>query len=270
VVYISQNKYWIFKIRDMFFFFSKILLFIFSPIIWIFSLLIWAIFTKKPKRRRNLLIFSVVVLYLFSNAFLFNEAMRSWEMKQSHVENNGKVYDYVIVLGGITSYYDQSFKQIGFNRSVDRLMQAIKLYKLGKVKKIVFTGGDTTILQDGNNEADVIKQYLFDIGIPAEDLIFENESRNTHENATFVFKLLKPTESEKILLITSAFHMKRALGCFRKAGMNPDYFVADRFSGERKFTPDNLLVPGTQTLDRWNLLIHELSGFAIYKIMGYN
>jgi uncharacterized SAM-binding protein YcdF (DUF218 family) len=253
----------------MFFFFSKILLFIFSPLTWIFSLLVWALLTKKPKRRRNLLISSVVILYLFSNSFLLDEAMRAWEMKPSSAGYNQKTYDYAIVLGGVTSYYDKHYEQIGFNRSVDRLMQALKLYKKGIVKKIVFTGGDATILQNHVKEADVIKQYLIDIGIPVEDLIFENESRNTHENATYVYKILKPKSTDKLLLITSAFHMKRSLGCFKKAGMNPDYFVADRYSGMRKYTPDHLLIPQTQTLDRWSLFFHEVSGFVIYNIMGY-
>lgn len=253
----------------MFFFFSKVLLFLFSPLIWIFLLLVWALLTKKPKRRRNLLISSVLLLYLFSNSFLFDEAMRAWELKPSNAGNNQKTYDYAIVLGGVTSYYDKKLKQIGFNRSVDRLMQAIQLYKKGIVKKIVFAGGDATILQEDIKEADVIKQYLTDIGMPVEDMVFENESRNTYENATFVFNLLKPRPSENILLITSAFHMRRSLGCFKKAGINPDYYVADRYSGKRKYLPDHLLIPQTQTLDRWSMLFHEISGYVIYKIMGY-
>lgn len=195
--------------------------------------------------------------------------MRAWEMHPSSAEKNGKVYDYAIVLGGVTTYYDKTNKQIGFNRSVDRLMQSIILYKKGIVKKIVFTGGDASILKDKNKEADIVAQYLKDIGLPAEDLIFENESRNTHENAMYVCKLLKPTGNENILLITSAFHMRRSLGCFKKVGMNPDYHVADLFSGERKFAPDHLLIPQIQILEYWSLLFHEISGYIVYNIMGY-
>ena len=116
----------------MFFILSKILQFVISPIVWLFCLLIWSLLTKKPKRRRNLLLTSVLLLYLFSNAFILDEVMRVWEMPQSKIENNNKVYDYAIVLGGLTTYYDKKIDQIGFNRSVDRLMQAIKLYKTGK------------------------------------------------------------------------------------------------------------------------------------------
>lgn len=208
-------------------------------------------------------------MYLFSNSFLFDEAMRAWEMKPSGKNSAETVYDYAIVLGGVMSYYDKNHKLVGFNRSIDRLMQAIKLYKQGKVKKIVFTGGDATILTGDYREADIIRQYLSDIGIPDEDMIFENESRNTHENAIFVYKLLKPATTDKLLIITSGFHMKRALGCFRKAGMNPEYYVADLYSGKRKYTPDHLLVPQTSTLDRWSMLFHEISGYLVYRIMGY-
>jgi len=252
----------------MFFILSKVLLFLFSPLSWVICILLWALLTKRPKRRRNLLLTSFLLLYLFSNSFLFDEAMRAWETRPPK-SSNVKVYDYAIVLGGILSYYDKDHDLVGFNRSVDRLMQAIKLYQSGKVKKIVFTGGDSSILSGDYREADIIKQYLSDIGIPDSALIFENESRNTHENATFVYKILKPATTDKLLLITSGFHMKRSLGCFQKAGMNPDYYVADLYSGKRKYTPDHLLVPDTSTLDRWSMLFHEISGYLIYKIMGY-
>ena len=253
----------------MFFILSKILLFIFSPLFWVISILLWALLTKKPKRRRNLILTSFILLYLFSNSFLFDEVMRKWETKPPKNFSNQTVYDYAIVLGGVMSYYDNKSKLVGFNRSVDRLMQAIKLYKKGRVRKIVFTGGDATILQSDYREADIIKEYLKDLGLPEEDLIFENQSRNTHENATFVYDLLKPRFSDKILIITSGFHMKRALGCFKKTGIDPDYFVSDLYSGERKFIPDHLLLPDTSTLDRWSTLFHEISGYIIYKIMGY-
>ena len=184
-------------------------------------------------------------------------------------KSNNKTYKYAIVLGGVTSYYDNKSQLIGFNRSVDRLLQAVKLYKTGKVEKIVFSGGDATIFGDDYKEADIIKQYLKDIGLPEKDMIFENLSRNTYENATFVYRLLKPTSTDNILIITSGFHMKRALGCFKKTGMNPDYIVADLYSGKRKFVPDHLLLPNTHTLDRWSMLFHEISGYLIYKIKGY-
>jgi uncharacterized SAM-binding protein YcdF (DUF218 family) len=256
---------------DMFFIFSKILLFLFSPIVWVLTVLIWALLTKRPKRRRNLVLSAVFLLFLFSNSFLLDEVMRAWEMPPSKIEKSGKVYDYAIVLGGVMSYYDAKNDQIGFNRSIDRLMQAVKLYRKGVVKKIIFTSGDGSILKDGGNEGKIIQKFILETGIILEtDFIVEDSSRNTRENAEFIADLFKKKGlSGNVVIITSAFHMKRSLGCFKKAGMNPDYFVADRYSGKRKYTPDHLIVPSTHALDRWGMILHEISGYYIYKIMGY-
>lgn len=258
------------KKAGMFFIFSKILLFLLSPLTWFLSLLLWAIITRNARRRKKLLILSAALLYLFSNSFLLDEAMRAWEVR--HNKKTGqtdKIYDYGIVLGGVVSYYDRNFSQTGFNRSVDRLMQAIKLYRSGKIRKIVFTGGDASVLRQGFSEADIIKNYLSEIGINPDDMIFENSSRNTYENTRFVKLVLNPAKDDKLLIITSAYHIRRALGCFRKAGMYPDFHAADFYSGKRRFTPDHLLVPDTGALDRWALLLHEITGYIVYKIAGY-
>jgi len=256
----------------MFFILSKILQFVISPIVWLFCILIWSLLTKKPKRRRNLLLTAVLLLYLFSNAFILDEVMRVWEMPQSKIENNNKVYDYAVVLGGLTTYYDKKNEQIGFNRSVDRLMQAIKLYKTGKVKKIIFTGGDGSILKEIGSEGKLLQKYINKTGIIlSNDFIVENNSRNTHENAQFVAKLfISDSLKGNVIIITSAFHIRRALGCFKKEGMAVDYYVADRYSGKRKYVPDHLLLPQTDTFDEWNMLLHEMTGYVVYKILGYS
>lgn len=255
----------------MFFILSKILLFLFSPIVWVLTFLIWGLLTKRPKRRRNLVLTSTLLLLLFSNSFLLDEVMRAWEMPPSKIEKSGKVYDYAIVLGGVLSYYDVKNDQLGFNRSVDRLMQAVKLYKKGIVKKIVFTGGDASVLKEEGNEGDIIGKFIAETQIVAKkDFIVENGARNTRENALFIADLFKKDSiSGNVVIITSAFHMKRSLGCFKKAGMNPDYYISDRYSGKRKYTPDHLIVPSTNALDRWGMILHEISGYYIYKIMGY-
>lgn len=255
----------------MFFILSKVLLFLFSPIIWVLVIIIWALLTKRPKRRRNLVLTSFLLLYVFSNSFILDEVIRAWEMPPSKIEKSGKVYDYAIVLGGVMSYYDVQNDQLGFNRSVDRLMQAVKLYRKGIVKKIIFTSGDATVLKDGGNEGQIIQKFIDETGIVLkEDFIVEDSSRNTHENAEFIAELFKKEGlSGNVVLITSAFHMKRSLGCFKESGMNSDYFVADRYAGKRKYTPDHLLAPNTQALDRWRMILHEISGYYIYKILGY-
>jgi uncharacterized SAM-binding protein YcdF (DUF218 family) len=214
-----------------------------------------------------MIIISLSVLYLFSNSFLLDEVMRLWE-KEPVVLRQEQTYDFGVVLGGLVSYYDAN-DQIGFNRSVDRLMQALQLYRNGYIKKIILSGGDATIRQEGYKESQILKDFLIRLGFPAEDILIEPFSKNTHENAKNIMHLFSKQDKPDFIIITSAFHMRRALDCFKKEGHVPDYFVADRYSGKRKYDIDHLLAPNPGAMAAWSMLIHEMTGYLIYDIVGY-
>lgn len=252
----------------MFFIFSKLLSFAIAPLTWIFALLVWAIFTKQALKRRKLLISALLVLYFFSNSFLLNLVMRNWEIAPKK-HNELSSYDAGIVLGGML-WYDKEFDRMQFTRSTDRVMQAVDLYKRGIIKKIVFTGGSGSILHQDMKEGKYAEQFLLNLGIPATDILIESESNNTRENAVFTQKLLaQKMPAAKCLLITSAFHMRRSIGCFNKVGMQFDYYSTDRYSGPYKLEFDYLLIPSSLAFEEWKMLIHELVGYVVYKISGY-
>ena len=252
----------------MFFILSKLLSFVIAPLTWVFVLLLWAFLTKVDKRKKKLLLIAVSLLYVFSNAFLFNEAMGAWELQTKKYEEL-KTYDAGIVLGGMLAY-DGEFDRLMFLRGTDRLMQAIELYKKGYIKKILFTGGSGSVLHQDMKEGVFAHRFLLTIGIPEHDIIIESESNNTRENAIFSKIILdKQLPAGKFLLITSAFHMRRAIGCFSKAGVQTDYYSTDRYSGMRSFEIDNLLIPNAASMMHWQMLIHEMIGFVVYKISGY-
>ena len=252
----------------MFFIFSKILTFFISPIIWILALLLYAVFSKNQTKKRRCLIFALVFFLFLSNLVFVNEAFQLWEVPAIKNENLEK-YDIGIVLGGMISY-DKSLDRMQFHSGVDRLLQAIDLYKKSYIKKILFTGGSGSIKYLDNKEGIWIKKYLITIGIPEEDILIESESRNTHENALFTKRLLDSNKiNGKYLLITSAFHMRRSVACFKKVGLMVKPYSTDRFSGPMKFELDFLFLPKIEAISDWELLIHEMTGYFIYKIAGY-
>jgi len=252
----------------MFFFLSKILAFLLMPLTWIFILLIWSWRAKDEGRKKRLRIAAIVLLAVFSNRFICDRTMHVWEINAVKEPAAGS-YDAIIVLGGISSY-DDDYDRIQFSRGTDRLMQAIQLWKKGVAPKIVFTGGSGSVLHPDYKESDRIKTYLHDIGIPDSAMIYENQSRNTHENATMTKPLLqKYAPGGKYLLITSAFHMRRSLGCFYKAGISVSPYSADRYSGPWKFEFDYMFLPDAGTLTDWNILFHEWFGCITYKLSGY-
>jgi uncharacterized SAM-binding protein YcdF (DUF218 family) len=254
---------------SLFFIISKILDFLIEPLVWLIVLLVVSLLSKNPKRKRRFLLTAIVLLVVFSNSFLLDEAMRAWETPATKISALTGTYDAGIVLSGMVTY-DNSFDRIQFNRRNDRLMQAISLYKMKKIKKIVFSGGSGSLVYTYLKESEMVKKFLVEIGIPAEDIIIENKSNNTRENAIFTKDILQHEfPNGKFLLFTSAFHMRRAVACFKKAGIEVTPYSTDRYSGPRKYYPDHLLVPNAGTLFDWNSLLHEIIGYGIYKIMGY-
>jgi uncharacterized SAM-binding protein YcdF (DUF218 family) len=254
----------------MFFFISKMIAFLFTPIVWVFSLLLFALFFRDQKRKKKALIWAVCVFYFFSNSFMLNEVCRIWEIPATHYKDL-KVYDAGIVLGGMLAF-DNDYDRIQFYRGSDRLFQAIELYKKGYVKKIFFVGGSGSIEFADMREGAHVKNYLLTIGIPAEDIWIENESRNTRENAVNAKKILEKNGSAggKFLLITSGHHMRRALGCFKTVGIDVVPYSVDRIAGpQRRFAFDHLFIPDVKMMEWWDAIIHEWIGMFVYKIQGY-
>jgi uncharacterized SAM-binding protein YcdF (DUF218 family) len=252
----------------MFFLFSKILNFLIMPLTWLFVLLVYACLCKNPARQRKALITLLVSFYIFTNSFLAGEVMRAWEVP-AVAEDDLPVYDAGIVLSGMMTY-DVALKKYQFMQATDRLLQALELYKKGKIKKIVFTGGSGSLTFTYIKEGRLIRNFLLRLGIPDKDLIIESESNNTRENAMFTKPILdKEIPGGKFLLITSAFHMRRSIGCFEKAGIHVTPYSTDRRSGPRKFVLDHMFIPNMDALEQWETVIHEMTGYIIYKIAGY-
>jgi uncharacterized SAM-binding protein YcdF (DUF218 family) len=109
------------------------------------------------------------------------------------------------------------------------------------------------------------------MGVPDSVIQVENRTRNTYESAVEVKKLLSKSayQDKDCLLVTSAFHMRRSLACYRKAGLNPTPFSTDFFSHPRDFYPDTLIVPQLDALQLWHKLVKEWTGMLAYKIAGY-
>jgi len=252
----------------MFFVLSKLLGLLVSPIVWIAGLMIAALVVKKAKIRTRLLIVGTVLLLFFSNAFILNEFLKLWEKPAISESQLKPSYNYGIVLSGMV-WYNTDVRRVNFMRSSDRLWQAVKLYEDGRIQKILITGGSAEFFSKDTVESAVLRDFLVSVGIPPEDVITEERSRNTHENALFTAQLLQDKPKDNLLLITSAMHIRRANGCFRKAGLTCDIYPADQYSGARKFNIDQLLIPDAGTLFNWNAFFHELMGVISYKFMGY-
>lgn len=253
----------------MFFYLSKLLYFVFNPAVWIVAILAWAVLTRNKKTKNAWFVAGVALLILLTNPFLSNMAVKQWERPYRSINEIRQPYDYGIVLGGMVGW-DEDHRRLFFGEATDRLMQALDLYKTGKIRKIIISGGSGRILKPDDKEALFLKDYLLRLGIPPGDLLIEPLSRNTRENALFVANML-PKQNNSSILITSALHMRRSEGCFRKEGLRFLTWPTDRISspGPLTFDPGEIVIPSASALEKWNRLIHEIAGYAVYSVVGY-
>lgn len=238
--------------------------------VWGIGLLTYSFFTKVEGRAKKLRIASVLVLYLFSNSFLVDELYRAWEPVTPDYDLMKTKYDGAIILGGIGDI-DLRLKKINFSYGADRLLQPLALYHKGRVKRLIFTGGSGSIEFPEKREGLYVKKYLQSIHIPDSALVVESTSKNTYENAVNTKKLLDSLKiGGNFLLVTSGFHMPRAMAVFKKAGFqNLRPYVTNRASGVRRYTLDHLLIPNPGAMHSFEFLVHEWLGFLIYKMKGY-
>jgi uncharacterized SAM-binding protein YcdF (DUF218 family) len=254
----------------MFFILSKVLDFLISPIFWVLIALGFALFAKQPKRKKKSLVAAFLLLIFFTNPFIINQVMHSYEARSYRIDDIKRQYDVAIVLGGATRYFNSETVRPVYGNAVDRLIQAVDLYKSQKVKKILLTGGSGYLLNQNIKESDLLRNVLLTMAVLDSDIIVENQSRNTYENAKMTADILKTNNfGSSYLVITSAFHVPRTRACFDKQNIDATYYPVDEHSGAAELTPDKLFVPNEGALNSWNLLVHEWIGLLSYKIAGY-
>jgi uncharacterized SAM-binding protein YcdF (DUF218 family) len=255
--------------NDLFFLFSKILTIVLFPLplIIAFSFL-WIIF-GKGKYYKFFLILPIFVLWILSSFPVSQWLVRSLEKDYNPVPLEKVISsDIIVVLGGAINILGIHRDRVELGSSAERMTDTILLYRQKKAPKILFTGGSGILFQQDYTEAFFANKFFRDFEIPKEDLILENKSKNTYENALFTKELLNVFGKNRIILVTSAFHMKRSIGVFTKMGFDVQPFPTDYKSMLDDVNWDTI-IPSTMALDASTIAIKEWIGILVYKIKGY-
>ncbi len=252
----------------MFFVVSKILTYLFHPLVWIVVLLVIALFfSRKPKKIRRELLAAFVLLVAFSNTFLVNQVVSLWAIRPVAVHRK---FDVGIVLGGTTVTYNARYHRVTYRGNIDRLLQAVEMYKRGKIRKIMVTGASGNLMYRQVKEGRLLHDFLVRIGIPEKDILTDTLAENTHENAVYAKKiLLQHPQLHSVLLFTSALHMRRALACFRHEEIKSTPYVTNLLNTKIRWNPEYLFIPDAANFLVWNGMIHEVFGYLVYWIVGY-
>jgi uncharacterized SAM-binding protein YcdF (DUF218 family) len=255
----------------MLYIFSKVFGFFIQPFNVILVLALISVLLKHEVWKKRLRIAAIGLFILFSNGILLNECLLLWEKPATSLADLHGEYAYAIVLGGTVDMDREPRDRLFFHKGADRVTHTINLYKAGKVKKVVFTGGNPRLFEDPTRDNSPLSDFYIMCGVAQEDIIIESSSRNTRENALLVKEMLeKEKPGDRVILVTSAFHMRRSEACFRRVGLDVTGFSTDFYSALPKDRFGVMgFVPSAQVLVNWNFLIKEWIGYISYKVVGY-
>lgn len=210
-----------------------------------------------------------LLLIIILGLFPVGPALMSWlEHRYERPAELPDRIDGIIVLGGtVESALSVSLGHIALNGTSERLLCFTDLAKKYPRARKIFTGGSGDILNPEAREADIVQEYFTISGIPASDILYEKDSRNTYENAIFSKDLANPRDGQNWVLVTSAFHMPRSVGIFHQAAWHVIPYPCD-------FKTDSSLKTLLQPPDAANnysllhLAVREIVGLVVYKLTG--
>ncbi|TCS77785.1 YdcF family protein [Pectinatus cerevisiiphilus] len=222
---------------------------------------------KTYKRRTAIKIFVIAIaLYIASTGWMAQKMVSALEN-----EYNPPVYptgDAIILLGGGATLDTPDISGTGELRSIpaNRLLTAVRLqHRLGV--PILVSGGQ--VYEDSGKEAVIAKRILMDMGVPEDEILVEDKSLNTKQNAKFSADMLQDYELYEPILVTSAFHMKRAVLNFEQENVHVTPYPADYIENKKQVFHYNKLAPSADALADTEMALQENLRFLVTKYLKY-
>ena len=254
----------------MSFYLSKILWLIVNPFnIFIFITLFTMFLYFINFRRLSLIIYLINFIFIALISFLPIGSYLTYIIEKEFHTNTKfpQLVDGILILGGATNpLLFKEFDQISLNGSAERLVESVMIIRKFEKAKVIFSGGSGIVNRSDLGHSQVAKLFYKNIGVDINKIFFEDKSRNTHENIIYSKKIAKPKKNENWLLITSAFHMKRALLIAEKNNWKLIPYAVD-FKNVKEFK----LIPNLNLLSNLNSFqrgLHEWLGLVSYYLMG--
>jgi hypothetical protein len=259
---------------------SKLLAFLTQPLAWVAALLLagLVLLGRNPagayalqhhRRGRQVLWLALALLLLQGWEPLPDAFLRRMEDPYARTPTAQELLEFqgVVVLGGALepSYAWVGRSQVALNEAAERMVVPLELLRQKPDLQILFTGGEGALLGQGLSEADRARIFYQSVGVPPERLWLEDRSRTTYENAVFSAKLPGVNPQRRWLLLTSAWHMRRAMATFESAGWKVTPYAVDFATGSHTPWTAYSLVRGSR---KWGIVLHEVVGLLAYQATG--
>ncbi|WP_240230294.1 YdcF family protein [Devosia lacusdianchii] len=255
------------------------MLFILSKVFWVLVqpvsltfllfLLAWLLVLRN-RRRAGLVAGALGLTLLGVSAFTTAGALLIMPLENRFVRpaEMPEQVSAIIMLGGATSGRVSTRRQIPeLTEAGDRLTETLRLAQLYPEARVVVSGGSGLMVPDGESEATTAERFFTGLGIDPARLVLEGDSRNTDENAKMTLALLGGEVSGNVLLVTSAFHMPRSIGIFRKVGLDVIAWPTDYRSGGDESVGFDIVNP-VLNVTTTGVAIREWIGLVTYSWIG--
>jgi uncharacterized SAM-binding protein YcdF (DUF218 family) len=224
--------------------------------------------TRLARAGRGLVSASIILFLAFGLLPLGKMLVAPLEERFPPWDASGGAPDGIVVLGGaIEPAFAQTRRASELNEAAERITVIAELARKYPSARILYSGGSRSLVSPGGSEAPIAGALFETFGVPARRLILEGKSRTTAENAEFSRRLAMPKPGERWLLVTSAYHMPRSIGAFRKAGFAVEAYPVDyRTTGAiDPWIPFDSMATG---LRRTDIATREWAGLLAYWLMG--
>lgn len=235
-------------------------------------LLCWLLLVLRLRRTgTTLLLLATIALYVASTpafASWLNAGLEGQYPPLAVAQS--PTADVIVLLGGATDGPVPPRQEPQVNEHANRILHAAALYKAGKAPLIIASGGTWARPSLGRPESADMSDLLTALGVPVGSILQEGASQDTGENARFTATLMQQHHLTTALLVTSGFHMPRAVAAFRQAGINVIPSEADIYAiADNTDWPALAWLPDTAALKRTGEALHELIGLAYYRLRGW-
>lgn len=257
----------------MFYIASKVLWFLLQPSsLMVGAVIGGAMLVRTAWRRlaRALLWGGILALLICGLSSLGDILIHPLESRfaRGDLDRAGQPITGIIVLGGAEDGRSIDAPELAsLNEAAERYTEGVALARRLPQARLVFTGGSGTILRVVPPEADLAARLFEALGVAKERITLESQSRSTYENAAFTARMLKPAPNERWLLVTSAWHMPRAMGCFRRAGFAVEPWPVD-YRAPRRLEPTRMNASIPEGLRRIDVVTREYAGLVAYYLTG--
>lgn len=256
----------------MFFVLSKLLGILIIPSNFVVEIGLVGIVLLLTRFRRLaswLIVTSVVLAALAGFSPLGNVLILPLEQRFPPWDSTRGAPDGIVVLGGsiIPDLAAARGDESGLNESAERITVTVELARKYPNARIIFSGGNGSLVENAPPEAGVAYRLLVGLGVAPDRITAEDQSRNTIENAVFSRLIAQPKPGERWLLVTSAFHMPRAMAVFRAAGFPVEAYPVDyRTRGPSDAT--RMFRSVAFGLAQVDVAMHEWAGLVAYRLTG--